>query len=106
MRISDWSSDVCSSDLIDAAARRKICLGLLRQPFGQDLAALIGQAPAGGAASVEDGDPHQLAHRGQADDAHFAALAAGKENVILVQLAGAAMELGRASCRERVCRYV
>ena len=39
--------------------------------------ALVGQAPAGGAAAVEHRNAHQFAHRRQADDAHLAGLAAG-----------------------------
>src|SRR3546814_14636144 len=41
MRISDWSSDVCSSDLAEGADVRTLCLGVfgalgLRQVRGQD----------------------------------------------------------------------
>ena len=59
-----------------------------RQAFGEDLQALVGLPPAGGAVAVEHRDAHQLAHRGQADDADLAGLAAGEEHVVLVELAG------------------
>src|SRR3546814_9164616 len=78
MRISDWSSDVCSSDLdVDAqltAGPDAVLLHDLREgKFAP------GECPADVAQVVEDG-------LGRAD--------------------GAAGEIGRASCRERVCQYV
>src|SRR3546814_2090840 len=68
MRISDWSSDVCSSDLLEFAVR----LPKRRTPSPIDTCldeALI-TAPA-------ERDP-----------------------------AAVARQIGRASCRERVCQYV
>jgi hypothetical protein len=53
----------------------------------QDLQALVGLPPAGGAAPVEDRNAHQLTHRGKAEDAHLARLAGGEEDVILVEFA-------------------
>src|SRR3546814_6574459 len=67
MRISDWSSDVCSSDL----------------PAG-----LLAHEDIGG-------DQHALGHDLQADDIGGVS-----------QQEGAGAEIGRASCRERVCQYV
>ena len=58
-----------------------------RQALGQDLEALVGLPPAGGAVAVEHRDAHQLAHGGQADDADLAGLAAGEEHVVFVELA-------------------
>src|SRR3546814_2281785 len=62
MRISDWSSDVCSSDLIEQVIRN-----------------------LGGAPVCDDciTDQLNLSVRSQAN-----------------------VEIGRASCRERVCQYV
>src|SRR3546814_3336801 len=70
MRISDWSSDVCSSDLTDGLAASDI-----------DQQAVI----AGGAKA-------QVADRLLEFDADHQPLAAN--------------QIGRASCRERVCQYV
>src|SRR3546814_1569372 len=91
MRISDWSSDVCSSDLTD---RR------------------------GGAASHFLGGGRHLVHR-RGDQLDLTALpgnglvALGRHRLHLAGLAldlgnGVAdlFEIGRASCRERVCQYV
>src|SRR3546814_1402480 len=89
MRISDWSSDVCSSDL---------------RHVGMEFAAGMSVFPGGG---VDDRDseldpalwagpsPEEWAERMgcNADEA--------KELIC-----AAVRELGRASCRERVCQYV
>src|SRR3546814_5228431 len=66
MRISDWSSDVCSSDLQETVMRR---LSAERQA-----AAVV--------VNVENGDILALASTPSFD------------------------QIGRASCRERVCQYV
>src|SRR3546814_9929167 len=76
MRISDWSSDVCSSDLLADAARRKK-LGSALETFA--------------------GEPrdHQKVAQGFANGL-----------VIVHDRRRPAPEIGRASCRERVCQYV
>src|SRR3546814_8746658 len=78
MRISDWSSDVCSSDLAVEAADEELALG------HQQHALPIGL--------------HGLARRRVQP-----AEAAPVENCRLGRIAE---EIGRASCRERVCQYV
>src|SRR3546814_3994902 len=73
MRISDWSSDVCSSDLVGAA-------GPLADPAGR--------------AAIEVDQPG-------------AALGVEQDVVgIQVGMPHPQAEIGRASCRERVCPYV
>src|SRR3546814_8604456 len=67
MRISDWSSDVCSSDLIHRADARPC-------------------RPARGSLFGAEG-PQRACHH------------AGRNG-------GFTGEIGRASCRERVCQYV
>src|SRR3546814_12613442 len=72
MRISDWSSDVCSSDLL-----------ALRIPFCMiGIADMLDLAP---------GNEHivEIGHR-----------------IEFVADRGERPEIGRASCRERVCQYV
>src|SRR3546814_1277042 len=66
MRISDWSSDVCSSDLIAQADHGGLVGDLLAV---EPCAAALDQAPG-------------------------------------FTLRGRKTEIGRASCRERVCQYV
>src|SRR3546814_2004245 len=72
MRISDWSSDVCSSDL--------------RQGL------------------VESGFVVDLARTGL--DGHHLALTGSYDLTILDVMLPDVDEIGRASCRERVCQYV
>src|SRR3546814_4157889 len=77
MRISDWSSDVCSSDLLEKA----------------DIASEI-HIPAGTTASISTGltiaVPAGLEAQARASSS----------------LPDGLLEIGRASCRERVCQYV
>src|SRR3546814_15833511 len=82
MRISDWSSDVCSSDL--RATRQVDDLGRLRLDLR--IALVIGEANQ----SVGVGHVQIIAHQRHAE-----------RRVEVFQ-----KKIGRASCRERVCQYV
>src|SRR3546814_9405623 len=84
MRISDWSSDVCSSDLSSMKITR------LRAQPAEHRAQVLEVA------------------RDQVLDAVdlLPAPAHRKQGGIEQHLAPALRELGRASCRERVCQYV
>src|SRR3546814_3627186 len=78
MRISDWSSDVCSSDL--------------------DMADIL---------VVQREDRHAVVQAGVVlsrleDTLHAEGLTLGHDPWTI----GIATEIGRASCRERVCQYV
>src|SRR3546814_6633028 len=87
MRISDWSSDVCSSDL--------------RADLGPPAAHLtVAQLVQLGAALPVANDLTVDPHPAGVD---------GLQVVDAPQksaLPGAGREIGRASCRERVCQYV
>src|SRR3546814_8584142 len=84
MRISDWSSDVCSSDLAlpqrPECPRRADDRQVGNVEMGRDLGQLVGHSRAAGntrhhaSCAFEDAFEHS--------------------------------QLGRASCRERVCKYV
>src|SRR3546814_6091840 len=103
MRISDWSSDVCSSDL----ARLVHHLRVRKTRFGQPLR-FAGRAIVDAvdmlldrlvAVRGEEGavrrliDPDQFLYRpGAARELGHCAVCPAK--------------IGRASCRERVCQYV
>src|SRR3546814_8812653 len=110
MRISDWSSDVCSSDLA-IACRRHVCDG---RPF--DGLRMSGErlfhAIALGYASPMTATPSSrcdIAIVGGGLAGGLAALAfAAKRPDLDVRLieAGAVGEIGRASCRGRVWPYV
>src|SRR3546814_12441767 len=90
MRISDWSSDVCSSDLRQLA----IAARLARRDAAQFLPHALLE---GGALDVER---NVALHTGLLDGArHLIELRA--------KLAPAANKpIGRATCRERVCKNV
>src|SRR3546814_4985152 len=99
MRISDWSSDVCSSDLPEEVAllpapQRRLLLGDLAAPPDAGDRALD---------QLETGLRPQLLDVGQALDQ----VGVGLQDVADLP-AGAEQQgqIGRASCRERVCQYV
>src|SRR3546814_15618305 len=105
MRISDWSSDVCSSDLqhgdrslAGAISRSFWCgNGAVHGRYVQDDAATLpDHISADGLGAVED--PIYIDIHG------LAPLFAGKLQRRLVH--GNTSKIGRASCRERVCQYV
>src|SRR3546814_9519942 len=92
MRISDWSSDVCSSDLI---FRRLVA----------DAEVLVRQALAANLKTTAD-LPHDLAVA-LARDVDSVSLPVLKYSEVLtdddlIEI----VQIGRASCRERLCQYV
>src|SRR3546814_5038804 len=90
LRISDWSSDVCSSDLI--AAFKSV-------PFW----AIDVSLSAGGQAFSAQWVPPD----GCTDDAgRCLQQPIAQQAAQQIRAAGSAQEIGRASCRERVCQYV
>src|SRR3546814_6567049 len=80
MRISDWSSDVCSSDLNERQMNAS-------RPF-----------PAQALHAIDHFVPD-----GRGDE--FGDFTAKKRN-FLDQSGGDRLQIGRASCRDRVCQYV
>src|SRR3546814_2266123 len=80
MRISDWSSDVCSSDLLTVS-------NALRSAI----------AERGAATLVLSG--------GRSPIAFFERLAQQELDWAKVTVSLADEQIGRASCRERVCQY-
>src|SRR3546814_5321309 len=83
MRISDWSSDVCSSDLLLFSGDGKHAW------LTMEMTAQV---------AVFDYQDGRLTQRQLVD------LATGKPQP--GRAAAALHEIGRASCRERVCQYV
>src|SRR3546814_1351010 len=90
MRISDWSSDVCSSDLERMNERVTPLLRVNDLRIGFDL-------PEGRLVAV-DGVSFQVRRGGTV--ALVGESGSGKSVV------SQAIKIGRASCRERVCQYV
>src|SRR3546814_12930756 len=98
MRISDWSSDVCSSDLVYKAASAHIfpVREIPGDPEGFGMVAVeaaahgvptIAFATGGIVDAVAEGESGRLIRPG--DYGAFAGV----------------VKIGRASCRERVCQY-
>src|SRR3546814_3704040 len=86
MRISDWSSDVCSSDLGGRVFRRGY-----RELDAADL----------GLVQDVGRDDFQCSGRRM-----VRAVAATSSGLSTTRSTGDATQIGRASCRERVCQYV
>src|SRR3546814_8087585 len=89
MRISDWSSDVCSSDLDDVPAGASLSSSWLRDAMTQALPASMSGGTAKSSVFVgacSDGDQHF------------------EQNLVVEGFAR--RKIGRASCRERVCQSV
>src|SRR3546814_1119984 len=99
MRISDWSSDVCSSDLppMDAGIHHE---DIIESLASQARDAILGHEQAGAApdAAVIDQIVNFELHL---STAQLVDRDAGKLNAD----SGMGGEIGRASCRERVCQY-
>src|SRR3546814_7098353 len=99
MRISDWSSDVCSSDLLRElndrlsyqASHDELTDLYNRREFERRLAQAITQVDRGG-------PPAALMY---ADLDQFKLI-----NDTSGHAAGDQLQIGRASCRERGCQYV
>src|SRR3546814_2915019 len=91
MRISDWSSDVCSSDLPRRLPRRA-------DAHPQRLWREVGAAQEG------EGQPDRRGYARRADRDRLGQ--AARPQVQLADQGQARVEIGRASCRERVCQYV
>src|SRR3546814_15309509 len=118
MRISDWSSDVCSSDLEAIAqetvgdveqsahgSRRVVTGGLAKKlvgVFGDDEPPTIGLTPGGG-----EGRRHRISAGGRKERGKVVRVLEQPVCVADVyRIAPARPEIGRASWRERVCQYV
>src|SRR3546814_16083979 len=97
MRISDWSSDVCSSDL-DMDRPRPRAHPFDPLPREPDLAAVRDRLVLVG---VEEEFP-VIGNGGDAPDFGFRDFVGPPPPAALVPRE----EIGRASCRERVCHYV
>src|SRR3546814_20063675 len=99
MRISDWSSDVCSSDLL--ARRDPVMLHIFPQylPIADQYARFAFQQPLRPGKAIAQPAEDQRPEGKGADRQRCA-----REAEIIV---GNALldQIGRASCRERWCQY-
>src|SRR3546814_11927042 len=106
MRISDWSSDVCSSDLawIDLvyAQRRLAAIEAAIGKLTRLSSASVSSVTSGSARPAQFLDIRQAVAALEDKRSEVAADMA-RATAILSRWTG---EIGRASCRERVCQYV
>src|SRR3546814_4909364 len=105
MRISDWSSDMCSSDLDDGQAgveafQRVRDLGVA----GFGIPALERPEPA--AILGDTGVPEHGVESGRGRVRIGVVPVVLHRRVELPDVESGTREIGRASCRERVCQYV
>src|SRR3546814_14612713 len=112
MRISDWSSDVCSSDLIGVGAerlRRRFDRRLIaRRERAQRMLDAVAKLPRHLVGNVDRvlGDEID-ADALRSDQPHdLLDLVEQRAGRIVEQQVRLVEEIGRASCRERVCQYV
>src|SRR3546814_1800416 len=98
MRISDWSSDVCSSDLAFAATRAGLSATIV-VPEGNSVEKNAAMR-AFGAELIVHGHDFQAALE------HAVALADDRRLHMVQSFDPMLVEIGRASCRERVCQSV
>src|SRR3546814_8025365 len=97
MRISDWSSDVCSSDLADELANLKVGAKIGVEIF------TVGQKVDVQGVTIGKGFAGVIKRH------HFSSNRASHGNSISHNKPGSTgqnQEIGKASGRERVCQYV
>src|SRR3546814_9294246 len=97
MRISDWRSDVCSSDLIVAGMRQEPANTLWREG-GYGL--LVYESEE----QVRALDPDFRMLRDMGNILIIATAPGDKTDIVSRVFAPGAGKIGRASCRERVCQ--
>src|SRR3546814_13795549 len=104
MRISDWSSDVCSSDLVVGVLQGALLGFLAAQQFLQpvELEPDLQQAGGDGAQHVrKDGLELFAVFCGVGLEEQYVGVG---DDVLRLKIERD--QIGRASCRERVCQYV
>src|SRR3546814_11890967 len=104
MRISDWSSDVCSSDLVGPASNRGGSAG--GKKSGGSSSAKRAKTQVDEAAKAADELKRNLDSILASPDPKAAQMQSLLEKGRDLDSALASPQIGRASCRERVCQYV
>src|SRR3546814_15674392 len=100
MRISDWSSDVCSSDL----AKRSPCLGWTIDAVDRPSIAILGQLTVVLVVAQPVHFPFEILHLSVIRLRLLQPLQDHERPFVLVQPYFVVQQIGRASCRERVAQ--
>src|SRR3546814_4940569 len=104
MRISDWSSDVCSSDLLSYGYAAITYRAFDRvYVLGDEAKAALARRGITDTDTLPLGVDSAVFTPAARDPGYRAALGLGGAGPLPVY---AGRKLGRASCRERVCQYV
>src|SRR3546814_20245512 len=107
MRISDWSSDVCSSDLVaDAGSLSAWCLAKLGQILPEGRYRLADGHPGKALFGWMSGQYRFDTYRSKREARGARVLHTADVAAIAPMVAEMRQEVGRAPCRERVCQYV
>src|SRR3546814_3105407 len=111
LRIIDWSADVCSSDLVLVDPKMSGLPPFLVEDSGVNSGFMIAQVTAAALVSENKSLAHPASvdtiptSANQEDHVSMATHGARKARTVTGNAAGV-IEIGRASCRERVCQYV
>src|SRR3546814_15937017 len=136
MRISDWSSDVCSSDLLSnvgitnafATTRQGVSaedslrqikrdlvflgIGAKKLTDSVEFDAMLARCAASNGhakfllSSLQNPALEELARRNKRDDLSYRRRVMESIREIFKRATEAGVEIGRALCRDRVCKYV
>src|SRR3546814_12223314 len=102
MRISDWSSDVCSSDLVGGAVHDPAVVAVCNDVGGF---VFVGEVAGDGFEDIDG--RYQSFDRAELIDDDDQLAACRLTRLYQVEYAcGLVHQIGRATCRERVCQYV
>src|SRR3546814_13421070 len=108
MRISDWSSDMCSSDLggsLELFATRGLkqeAVHVTRLALGEGLVGMIAEQIE--TLNLDEAAAHpDFSYRPETGEELFHSFAGVP---IIRRERAVGVQIGRASCRERVCQYV
>src|SRR3546814_13377511 len=107
MRISDWSSDVCSSDLSDITGVPTGFTDLDRLTSGLqagDLVIVAGRPSMGKTSFSMNVGEHVAIEQGL--PVAVFSMEMGAVQLAMRMVGSVGMQIGRASCREGVCQYV
>src|SRR3546814_12539796 len=104
MRMSDWSSDVCSSDL-EILLRETRASDVVGRLGGDEFGVILAQSALEPAAAKAAKLADTIAAEGAVWDGHALPVSVAYGAHTLRRGPRADGEIGRASCRERVCQY-